>query len=117
VRRLIVLPSTALAGVSLEVIADTYTVSNAHSGTMYAFLLHQARPTTKGLFALADPVFDSPNQKEALQPLPPGGVLLTVVLPGGNADKAGLKPNDVLLRYGDTNLSKPWRLAGADASL
>jgi hypothetical protein len=41
VRRLIVLPSTALAGVPVEVIAEDYTVSYAHSGTMYAHLLRQ----------------------------------------------------------------------------
>ncbi|HTU88670.1 MAG TPA: tetratricopeptide repeat protein [Gemmataceae bacterium] len=104
VRRLIVLPSTALAGVPLEVIADGYTVSYAHSGTMYAHLLRQSPPTDKGLFALADPVFDPPNVKEKPQPLPPSGVLLTMVSPGSNAATAGLKPNDVLLRYGDTDL-------------
>jgi hypothetical protein len=107
VRRLIVLPSTALAGVPLEVIADGYTVSYAHSGTMYAHLLRKAFPNGKGLFVLADPIFDQPTQKEKLQPLPPSGVLLTVVVPGSNAAKAGLKPNDVLLRYGDNDLTSP----------
>src|SRR5262249_14367228 len=38
VRRLIVLPSTALAGVPVEVFAEGYTVSYAHSATMHAYL-------------------------------------------------------------------------------
>jgi tetratricopeptide (TPR) repeat protein len=107
VRRLIELPSTALAGVPVEVIADGYTVSYAHSGTMFAHLRQQRPLTNKGLFVLADPAFDPPKEKEKLQPLPPGGVLITMVMPGSNAAKSGLKPNDVLLRYGDTDLNKP----------
>jgi CHAT domain-containing protein len=107
VRRLIVLPSAALAGVPLEALADSYTVSYAHSGTMYAYLQKQPSPTTKGLLALADPIFETPADREKSPPLPPGGVLLTVVIPGGNAAQAGLRPNDVLLRYGDTALTGP----------
>lgn len=107
VRHLIVLPSTALAGVPVEVLADKYTVSYAHSGSMHAHLRQQPKPTGKGLFALADPVFDTPVLAEKPQPLPKGGVLLTVVVPGSNAAQAGLKPNDVLLRYGDTDLAGP----------
>ncbi|HEY7326073.1 MAG TPA: tetratricopeptide repeat protein [Gemmataceae bacterium] len=107
VRRLIVLPSTALAGVPVEVIADGYTVSYAHSGTMYAHLRSQPAPTGKGLLVLADPVFDLPTEKEETQLVPPGGVLLTMVLPGSNAASAGLRPNDVLLRYGSTDLNAP----------
>jgi tetratricopeptide (TPR) repeat protein len=110
VRRLIVLPSAALAGVPVEVIADGYTISYAHSATMYAYLLGQPPPTGKGLLVLADPVFDPSKEKEEAQPLPPGGILITMVLPGSNADQAKptkLKPGDVLLRYGDTELNKP----------
>ncbi len=107
VRKLIVLPSMAMAGVPVEVIAEGYTVSYAHSGTMYAHLLRQPAPSGKGLFALADPIFDTPTEKEKQQPLPPNGVLLTMVLPGSDAAKAGLKANDVLLRYGDTDLAAP----------
>ncbi|MHB1423289.1 MAG: tetratricopeptide repeat protein [Gemmataceae bacterium] len=107
VRQLIVLPSTALAGVPLEVIADKYTVSYAPSGTLYAFLRQQPPLISKGLLALADPVFQTPALADKPQPLPPAGVLLTVVVPGSNAAKAGLNPNDVLLRYGDTALNGP----------
>jgi hypothetical protein len=107
VRRLLVLPSTALAGVPAEVIADGYTVSYAHSGTMHAHLRQQPAPSGKGLFVLADPVFETPAVEDKYRPLPPGGVLLTMVLPRSNAHEAGLQPNDVLLRYGDKDLSGP----------
>jgi CHAT domain-containing protein len=63
IRRLIVLPSTAMAGVPVEVIAEGVTVSYHHSGTMYAHFKNQPRPTTAGLFALGDPVFELPDRK------------------------------------------------------
>jgi tetratricopeptide (TPR) repeat protein len=108
VRRLVVLPSPPLKGVPLEVLADGYTVSYATSGTLYAHLRQQPRPLSRGLLALADPVFDRPAAAGSpLAPLPPGGVLLTAVVPGGNAAQAGLKPNDVLLRYNGADLSGP----------
>jgi tetratricopeptide (TPR) repeat protein len=114
VRRLIVLPATPLAGVPVEVIADGYTVSYAHSATMYAHLRQRPAPSGKGLFVLADPVFQTPAVVDKPQPLPPGGVLLTMVLPRSNADQAGLRSSDVLLRYGDKDLAgpadfKPWQ--------
>ena len=107
VRRLIVLPSTALAGVPVEVIAPDYAVSYAPSGTIYTHLRQLPPPTGKGLLALGDPVFDTPAALGQAQPLPPRGVLLTMVMPGSNAAKSGLRPNDVLLRYGDTDLVGP----------
>jgi CHAT domain-containing protein len=39
--------------------------------------------------------------------LPPGGILLTMVVPGGNAARAGLRPGDVLLRYDQARLTRP----------
>ena len=53
-RQLLVLPSTALAGLPVEVLAKDYTVSYAHSGTMHAYLKSQPPATGKGLFALAE---------------------------------------------------------------
>jgi tetratricopeptide (TPR) repeat protein len=107
VRRLIVLPSTALAGLPIEVFTEGHTVSYALSGTLYAHLHQQPRPATHGLLALADPIFEPPDQADKPRPLPPGGVLLTAVTHGSAAAQAGLRPNDVLLRYGGTDLAGP----------
>ena len=106
VKHLLVLPSAALAGVPVEVFADGYTVSYALSGTFYAHLRKQSKPDSTSLLALGDPVFDVPAVADKPLPLPPGGVLLTVVAPGSNAARARLQANDVLLRYGDTDLKE-----------
>jgi tetratricopeptide (TPR) repeat protein len=102
VRHLIVLPSAALAGVPLEAVSQEYTISHASSGTLYAHLRKQPAVKSTSLLALGDPVFDATAAKE--RPLPPGGVLLTVVQPDSGAAKARLRPGDVLLKYGDTHL-------------
>jgi hypothetical protein len=104
VRHLLVLPSPALAGVPMEVLAEDYTVSYALSGTLHAHLRLQTKPIGRGLLALGDPIFQASKVSEKPQPVPPGGVLLTLVQPGSNAAQAGLRPNDVLLRYGETEL-------------
>jgi tetratricopeptide (TPR) repeat protein len=105
VRRLIVLPSSILAGVPVEVFSDRYTVSYALSGTLYAHLRSQPRPKTEGLLVVADPVFQAPDAPTP--PLPPGGLLVTTVLPGSNAEAAHLERNDVLLRYNGIDLKDP----------
>jgi tetratricopeptide (TPR) repeat protein len=106
VRRLIVLPSAALAGLPVEVFAEGYTVCYALSGTLHAHLHHQEKPATQGLLALADPAFNPPAAGPP-PPLPERGVLLSAVLPGGNAALSRLRPNDVLLRYAGKDLAGP----------
>jgi PDZ domain len=49
-------------------------------------------------------VFDKQNTKSSAAPLPPGGLLLTLVVPGSNAAQSGLEPNDVLLKYNGRSL-------------
>jgi CHAT domain-containing protein len=74
-RRLTVLPSPAVAGVPLEVCAKGYAVSYAPSGTVFAYLRGLRRTDSRGLLALADPVFAKPHGKSGPPPLPPLGLL------------------------------------------
>jgi tetratricopeptide (TPR) repeat protein len=105
VRHLIAVPAGWMAGVPLEALADRYLVSYAPSGTVLARLAAGHRPLRQPtLLALGDPTFTTPETPPA--PEPPGhGLLILQVLPGGNADKAGLKPDDVLLEYAGTKLA------------
>jgi tetratricopeptide (TPR) repeat protein len=104
VRHVVVLPSDKMDGVPLGVLDSRYTTSRAPSASWYAHLRALARPKSEGLLAVADPVFKRPDAPPP--PLPPGGILLTLVAPGSNAAKAGLKPGDVLLRYDQTRLNR-----------
>jgi tetratricopeptide (TPR) repeat protein len=105
VRHLVVLPSGRMDGVPLGVLDQRLTASRAPSATWYAHLRRRPRPASRGLLAVADPVFARPDAPPP--PVPPGGVLLTLVVPGGHAARAGLKPGDVLLRYDQTRLTRP----------
>jgi Tfp pilus assembly protein PilF len=107
VKHLVVLPSGSLAGVPVELLAEGCTVSYAHSGTLLAHLRSLPKVRTAGLFAMADPVFEAPTKASKEKPLPPRGVLLTVVPRGSNAAIAGLQPDDVLLKYGEVELQGP----------
>jgi CHAT domain-containing protein len=60
-RRLVVLPSPAMDGVPVEVIAEGVTVSYALSASLFAHHSGQARPRSSGLVALGDPDFKSPD--------------------------------------------------------
>jgi hypothetical protein len=109
-RRLIVLPSRALAGIPVESLLapnDIRTVSYAPSATVWKYLRQQPRPDRQaGLLALGDPVFERPDASSAPQPLPDHGLLVDVVTPGSNAATHGLKSGDVLLTYNGTTLRK-----------
>ena len=79
-RRLIVLPSRAMAGIPVEALLaldDSRTVSYAPSGTVFKYLREQPRPDRHaGLLALGDPVYDAARQVErpqaAARPRPAG---------------------------------------------
>jgi hypothetical protein len=102
-RRLIILPSSLLAGVPIEVLLtpdDARTVSYAPSATVWKFLRQQPRPDRQaGLLALGDPVYRRPDASSQPAPPPDNGLLVKVVVPGSNAAAHGLRPGDVLLAY------------------
>jgi len=110
-RRLIMLPSPAMAGIPIEALLaenDTRTVSYAPSGTLFKYLREQPRPDRHaGLLALGDPVYERPDDKSSgPKPLPDRGLLVNVVIPGSNAATHGLKPGDVLLAYNGQALNQ-----------
>jgi CHAT domain-containing protein/tetratricopeptide (TPR) repeat protein len=109
-RRLIVLPSPALAGIPIEAILapdDTRTVSYAPSATVLKYLREQPRPDRHaGLLALGDPVFEPSDSSSQPKPLPDHGLLVTLVAPGSNAKMHDVKAGDVLLAYNGVALHK-----------
>jgi hypothetical protein len=109
-RRLIVLPSAAMAGIPVEALlqsGDPWTVSYAPSATVLTYLRKLPRLEAHGgLLAVGDPVFAPPEPSSDPGPLPDHGLLLTVIVPGSGAARHGLKPGDVLLAYNGQPLQK-----------
>ena len=102
-RRLIVLPSSALAGLPIEALlapGDRRAVSYAPSATVLMHLRRQPRTDpTAGLLAVGDPIYPEPDKSGDPAPAPNHGLLVIAVAPGSNAADHGLKPGDVLLAY------------------
>ena len=110
-RRLIILPSPAMAGIPAEALLgpdDNRTVSYAPSATVFMYLRAQPRPDRHGgLFALGDSVYEQhPGKSSEPSTLPDHGLLVNVVAPGSNAATHGLKSGDVLLAYDGLPLKK-----------
>ena len=82
-RRLIVLPSRAMAGIPVEALLaadDTRTVSYAPSATVFKYLREQPRPDRHaGLLALGDPVYERPDKSSEPKPPPDHGLLVNAV--------------------------------------
>jgi CHAT domain-containing protein len=104
VKQLFVAPVRWMADIPVEVLSDKYTISYTPSGTYLARLKDRVRPQTSAMLAVGDPVF--PPVKESLPPttLPPGGLLITYIVPGGNAANARLHSGDVLVAYAGEDL-------------
>ncbi len=113
VQRLYVVPVGAMAGVPVEVLSERYQVSYVPSGTFLARLQGRPRPAGDRGLALGDPRFDADPAKlpSAPQALPSGGLLVTQVLPSGNAAAARIAPQDVLLIYAGADLKDVGQLA------
>jgi len=110
VKRLFVAPANWMAGIPIEALTDQYTVSYTPSCTYLARLKDRERPRSSGVLAVGDPLF--PPVKEAKQPvvLPPGGLLITQVVPEGAAAKARLQAGDVLVAYAGEDLASTEQL-------
>lgn len=109
INHLIVLPSSALAGIPIETLVAAwpgaqgrFVVSYAPSGSMYARLVQprsEREPSPTNLLALGDPAY-SPTKPEAPAPKPPDhGIAVLAVVPNGNADLYGVQSGDVLMEY------------------
>ena len=105
VTRLYLMPVGALAGVPFDVITDKYRISYVPSGTFLARVGNRPKPAGDRVLALGDPTIAVDTiRSPALSPLPPGGLLVTQVVPGGVAATARVAPGDVLLKYAGTDL-------------
>ena len=110
-RRLIVLPSAALAWLPVEALLrpeDAWTISYAPSATVLTYLRQQPHPDAHaGLLALGDPVFEVPaDDAGRAGAIARSWPAATGVVPGSNAAKHGLKGGDVLLAYNGTALHR-----------
>lgn len=105
VRKLIVLPSSSLRGVPVELLVpESWEVSYAPSATVLVWLRSKAaRAASPGRWlGVGDPVFAA---TPAVQP-PRAGLEITQVSPQGQAAQAGLQAGDILLSYAETPLKE-----------
>jgi CHAT domain-containing protein len=112
VKHVFVAPVHRMASVPLEALTDQYTISYISSGTILTLLKeqHSNRPRSKGLLAVGDPVFRPIRDTPQPTALPPGGLLITQVLPDGTAAQARLQSGDVLVAYAGENLTSVGQL-------
>jgi CHAT domain-containing protein len=105
VKRLFVAPVNQMAGIPIEALTNQYIISYTPSGTYLARLKDRPPPRSTRLLAVGDPLF--PPTKTAAPPaaLPPGGLLIAQVVPGGNAAMARLQAGDVLVAYAGQQLT------------
>jgi tetratricopeptide (TPR) repeat protein len=108
VKRLLVVPTGALARVPVEALGQRWTVSYVPSGSAFARAATRSRPAklTPAL-VLADPAFVPTPAPPKLPAAPPHGLLIKGVVRGGQAARIGLRPGDVLLEYAGTALELP----------
>jgi hypothetical protein len=129
VRRLVVVPSPALAGLPVETMlaarwpdAPAWAVSYAPSGSMLARLWKRPDAPTSSpeLLAVGDPSYQESTPPTTPPEPPDHGVAILAVAARGAAAPAGFQAGDVLLEYNGASLKsaadlKPV-LAGAGAS-
>lgn len=95
-----------MAGIPVDVLTDRVSVSYVQSGTSLARMVDKRPVKSVGVLAVGDPVYnvDSVLKRRSVQ-VPPGGILIQSIVPGGNAEKDGrLQIGDVLLTYSGVKL-------------
>lgn len=110
IEQLYVIGVREMAGIPVETLTATHTVSYIPSGTYLA----RRRKTVQGppnLLVLGDPVFEQPGVRRISTALPPGGLIVQQVLPGGAVAKADIRVGDVLVAYAGTKLQSFENLA------
>src|SRR5262249_19324514 len=94
-----------MGGIPVEALTAPYTVSYTPSATYLARLKDRPRPGSSGLLAVGDPLFPRAPDTPPRTALPPGGLLITQVLPDSAAAQARLQPGDVLVTYAGEDLT------------
>ncbi len=117
VKTLYVVAVSQMAGIPVELLTDRYTICYVPSGTFLARLKDRTPAGGSALLALGDPIFNRPGSSPSGPgPLPPSGLLITVVAPDSPAAAAQLQPRDVLLSYGGVKLTSVETLSDAIAT-
>jgi hypothetical protein len=111
VQRLFVAPVGLMAGIPIDALTDQYTISYTPSGTYLARLKERKPPRGTHLLTVGDPLFPPAQAAKPPTTLPPGGLLIVQVLPGGNAAQARLQAGDVLVAYAGEELTSVEQLA------
>jgi tetratricopeptide (TPR) repeat protein len=104
VQRLFVAPVSHMAGIPIDALTDQHTISYTPSGTFLARPKERDRPRSTRVLAVGDPVLPVAKERPQVTALPPGGLLITHVVPKSNAAKSRLQSGDVLVAYAGEDL-------------
>ncbi len=105
VKTLNVVGVNEMAGIPISLLTDQFTINYVPSGTYLVRLKDQPKPTATQFLALGDAIYETEKAKiTAPTALPPGGILVTIVVPDSVAAKARIQSGDVLLKYGEAEL-------------
>jgi tetratricopeptide (TPR) repeat protein len=112
VKRLVVIPTGYMAGVPIEGFAENFEVSYVPSGSYLARTKGRGAAKADQFLIVGDPEF-TPHDRDIRKAIPKSGLLVIRVLPTSIAEKARLVPGDVLMQYGDSELTTAEELKSA----